>query len=226
MVPTHVAFIMDGNGRWANQHGKPRNYGHVKGSEVLEGLCNYAFDKGIKTVSFYAFSTENWSRPEDEVKRLMALLRRMLKKFLPKFIKDEIRLMVSGDVFSERVSEKNRSLILDAVAKTKDFTRGTVNICFNYGAKSEIVHAVNAAIKKGLPITEKTIEDNLWTKGLPDVDLMIRTSGEQRLSNYLLWQSAYAELYFTDTLWPDFSNEDLDKALEWFEGRKRRFGNV
>jgi len=124
------------------------------------------------------------------------------------------------------ITEKNRALISDAVEKTKDLTSGTVNICFNYGSKREIVHAVNAVIENGLPVTEQTISDNLWTKGLPDVDLVIRTSGEQRLSNFMLWQVAYAELYFTDCLWPDFSNEQFDKAIEWFEGRKRRFGNV
>ena len=165
-------------------------------------------------------------RPKDEVDRLMALLKGMLKKFLPKFIKRNIRLIVSGDLYSEKISEESRRMILDAIEKTKDLTAGTVNICFNYGAKDELVHAANAALQKGQPITVETISENLWTKDIPDVDLVIRTSGEQRLSNFLLWQSAYAEIYFTDCLWPDFSNEELDKALEWFEGRKRRFGNV
>ena len=226
MLPKHIAVIMDGNGRWAKMRGMPRNYGHQKGADVLEGLCNYAFERGIKYVSFYAFSTENWSRPEDEVKKLMTLMKKMLKKFLPKFIKRNIRLVVSGDLYSDKISDDARTLILDALEKTKDLKEGTINICFNYGSKAEIVHAANAAIENGLPITEQTISENLWTKDLPDVDLLIRPGGEIRLSNFMLWQAAYAELYFTDCLWPDFTNAELDKALEWFEGRQRRFGNV
>ena len=226
MLPEHVAFIMDGNGRWAKQRNKPRFAGHRKGAEVLEGLCNYLFDNGIKTASFYAFSTENWSRPQDEVEKLMSLMMRMLKKNVPRFIKDEIRLVVSGDLDSERISASNKKAILEAVEKTRFFTRGTINICFNYGAKSEIVHAANAAVKKGQPITEQTIAENLWVGDLPDVDLVIRTSGEQRLSNFMLWQCAYSEMYFTDCLWPDFDVSELKKALEWFDGRKRRFGGV
>ena len=226
MIPRHVAFIMDGNGRWAKMRGKPRSFGHKKGADVLEGLCNYALEKGIEYVSFYAFSTENWSRPEDEVKNLMTLLRRMLKKTLPRFIKKNIRLIVSGDLYSDHISESGRALILDAVEKTKNCDRATVNFCFNYGSKAEIVHAANAALSKGEPITEATISENLWANEIPDIDLLIRTSGEQRLSNFMLWQAAYAELYFTDCLWPDYSNAELDKALEWFAGRKRRFGNI
>ncbi len=226
MLPKHIAVIMDGNGRWAKTRGMPRSYGHQKGAEVMEGLCNYAFERGIKCVSFYAFSTENWSRPEDEVKKLMALMKKMLKKFLPKFVKRGIRLVVSGDLTSDKISDESKALIAEAVERTKDLKEGTINICFNYGSKSEIVHAANAAIKSGQPVTEQTISENLWTKGLPDVDLLIRPGGELRLSNFLLWQSAYAELYFIDCLWPDFTNEELDKALKWYEGRNRRFGNV
>ena len=226
MLPVHVAFIMDGNGRWAKKRNRPRSFGHKKGADVLEGISNYAFDLGIKYISFYAFSTENWARPEDEVKSLMVLLKTMLKKFLPKFIKRKIRLIVSGDLYSDKISDEGRKLILDAMEKTKDLTEGTVNVCFNYGSKNELVHAANEAIKKGLPVTEDTIAANLWTADMPDVDLLIRTSGEQRLSNFMLWQSAYAELYFTDCLWPDYSNEEFDKAIEWFENRQRRFGGV
>ena len=226
MIPQHIAIIMDGNGRWAKKRGMPRSYGHQKGADVLEGICNYALDRGVKCVSFYAFSTENWSRPDDEVKKLMALMKKMLKKFLPKFIKRNIRLVVSGDLTSDKISDESKKLISDAVEKTKDLTVGTVNICFNYGSKAEIVHAANAALEKGQPVTEQTISENLWTKDLPDVDLLIRPGGELRLSNYMLWQAAYAELYFTDCLWPDFTNEELEKAIQWFEGRSRRFGNV
>ena len=226
MLPRHVAFIMDGNGRWATARNMPRSYGHVKGSEVLEGLCNYAFDKGLKCLSFYAFSTENWSRPGSEVKSLMALLKRMLKKFLPVFIKRNIRLVVSGDLMSDKISDNGRKMIFSAMEKTKNLTGGIVNICFNYGSKNEIVHAVNAALEKGEKITEESISENLWCGELPDVDLVIRTSGEQRLSNFLLWQSAYAEIYFTDCLWPDYNEQEFDKALSWFESRQRRFGGV
>ncbi len=226
MLPTHIGFIMDGNGRWATMRGKPRNYGHKKGSEVLEKLCDYAFSKGVKVLSFYAFSTENWSRSQDEVTRLMSLLRLMLRKYLPKFMKEEIRLVVSGDLYSDRISEKGRKAILNAVEKTKNFNERICNICFNYGSRNEIVNAVNTLIEKGKKVDEKTFSSYLYTGELPDVDLIIRTSGEQRLSNFLLWQSAYAELYFTDTLWPDYTCEELQKALDWFDGRKRRFGGV
>ena len=133
---------------------------------------------------------------------------------------------MSGDLTSDKISDESKALIADAVEKTKDLKEGTINICFNYGSKSEIIHAANAAINSGQPITEQTISENLWTKGLPDVDLLIRPGGELRLSNFLLWQAAYAELYFIDCLWPDFTNEELDKALQWYEGRNRRFGNV
>ena len=226
MLPTHIGFIMDGNGRWATKRGKPRNFGHKKGSEVLEKLCNYAFSKGVKVMSFYAFSTENWSRSNDEVSRLMALLRIMLKKYLPKFIKEEIRLVVSGDIYSVKVSEKGRKAILDAVEKTKNFKERVCNICFNYGSRNEIVNAVNKLVERGEKVNEETFSKYLYTSDLPDVDLIIRTSGEQRLSNFLLWQSAYAELYFTDVLWPDYTEQELQKALDWFDGRKRRFGGV
>ncbi|MBP5177921.1 MAG: di-trans,poly-cis-decaprenylcistransferase [Clostridia bacterium] len=226
MLPRHIAVIMDGNGRWAKLRGKPRTFGHKKGADILEGLCDHAFEKGIKYVSFYAFSTENWSRPAEEIDKLMSIMKTAIKKFVPKFIKKNIRLTVSGDIYFEKIPEADRALILDAVEKTKDMTAGIVNICFNYGSRSELVRAANEAAKGGLPITEEGIAANLWTKDLPDVDLLIRTSGEIRLSNFMLWQAAYAELYFTDCLWPDFNNEELDKALEWFENRKRRFGGV
>lgn len=226
MLPTHIGFIMDGNGRWATARKKSRSYGHKKGSEVLEKLCDYAFKKGVKVMSFYAFSTENWSRSEEEVTKLMSLLRLMLKKYLPKFMKEEIRLVVSGDIYSDKISEKGRKAILDAVEKTKNFKERICNICFNYGSRDEIVHAVNTLVERGEKVDEQSFSKLLYTGDLPDVDLVIRTSGEQRLSNFLLWQSAYAEIYFTDTLWPDYNEQELQKALDWFEGRSRRFGGV
>lgn len=226
MLPRHVAFIMDGNGRWAKSRGLPRHAGHKKGADVLEKVCDRLDVLGVKYASFYAFSTENWSRPDDEVKKLMALLRSMVKKALPKLIKRQVKLTVSGDLFSDKVSKAGREATLDTIEKTKDLKNGTINICFNYGAKSEIVHAVNLALEKGLPITEETISQNLWVPELPEVDLVIRTSGEQRLSNFMLWQSAYAEIYFTDCLWPDFGDDELDAAINWFSERKRRFGGL
>lgn len=226
MLPKHIGFIMDGNGRWAKKQGKPRSFGHAKGAEVLEGLCDHLFEKGVRCLSFYAFSTENWSRPEEEVKKLNDLLVKFVKKFLPTFIKNKTRLVISGDLTSPRISESTRKKIMNAVEKTSEFTEHIVNICYNYGSRSEIVHAVNALLERGESVTERSIEENLWTNGLGDVDLIVRTSGEQRLSNFLLWQSAYAELYFTDCLWPDFTNDEADKALTWFENRKRTFGGV
>ncbi len=223
-VPKHVAFIMDGNGRWAKARGKSRSFGHVKGAEVLDALCDRARDLGIHTLSFYAFSTENWKRPKEEVSRLLALLSRLLKTKLPYLIKNQTRLLVSGDL--SVLDKKRRDNIENAMKKTAHFTERTVNICFNYGSRSEILRAVNSLVEKGEFVDEKAFEQELYTKDLSDVDLVIRTSGEKRLSNFLLWQSAYAEIYFTDVLWPDFTPERFDEALEWYYKRNRRFGGV
>ena len=223
-VPLHVGFIMDGNGRWAAARGKSRNYGHLKGVQVLEPLVKRAIDRGIKVVSFYALSTENWSRPQTEVKRLLSLMMSALEKLLPKLIKNELRLKISGDISC--LDPRRIKKINSALEKTKDYKKGVVNICFNYGSRSEILSAVNKAVEAGVKLTENDFSSLLYTFDLPDVDMIIRTSGEQRLSNFLLWQSAYAELYFTPVMWPDFTPEEFDKAIEWYCGRDRRFGGT
>ncbi len=220
----HVAFIMDGNGRWATAKGEPRLNGHKAGAKAMEEIVPYAFSRGATVLSFYAFSTENWSRPKAEVSGILSLLMVLLKRNLQYLQKNDIRLMVSGDLTP--LSEKRRKLISDAIERTKDNGK-TVNILFNYGGKSDILHAFKGLMEKGITNpTEKDIEAELYTKNLPPVDMVIRTGGEKRLSNFMLWQTAYTELYFTDVLWPDFKTGDLDEAIRWFEGRSRRYGGI
>lgn len=220
----HVAFIMDGNGRWATAKNLPRLEGHKAGAKAMENIVSYAFSKGADVLSFYAFSTENWSRPKTEVNGILSLLMAMLTKNLPKLIQRKIRLVVSGDL--SPLSATRRKKIMDAIEKTKDFDK-TINVLFNYGGKSDVMHAVKELIRKGVKDpSEEDFERELYTKDIPPVDLVIRTSGEKRLSNFMLWQTAYAELYFTDVLWPDFGKDDYDLAVQWFGGRKRRFGGI
>ena len=224
-IPNHVGFIMDGNGRWAKLRGKPRTYGHSKGADAIQGVVKGCYKKGIKAVSLYAFSTENWSRPKEEVDKIFDLLAKFLKKHVKTLIKYEARLNISGDI--SVLPNHLLTEIESVLEKTKHFTENTLNIALNYGSRLEIVRAVNNIIKEGVEnITEEDFSKYLYTANLPDVDLIVRTSGECRLSNFLLYQSAYAELYFTDVLWPDFSEEELEKALEWFDGRDRRYGNI
>lgn len=225
VLPVHVGFIMDGNGRWAKSKGKSRNFGHRKGSEVIEEVLKTCFDAGVKNVTLYAFSTENWNRPKEEVDEILRILDKFIDKYRQKASKGDIRLCVFGD-FS-RLDENMKSRIEAAVESTKGGKSGTVNIALGYGSRQEITRAIQNIIKDGVTqITDDTLSDYLYTAGQPDVDLIVRTSGEQRLSNFLLYQSAYAELYFTDVLWPDFKREEVIKALRWFEGRHRRFGKV
>jgi undecaprenyl diphosphate synthase len=222
-LPKHVAFIMDGNGRWAKKRGKSRSVGHRAGYKALDTLISYAFDRGIEVLSFYAFSTENWSRPEEEVSKLMALMARALKASAPKLCRNKVRFMISCDY--SMVKPKVKQDIDELIAKTANFEGKTLNICFNYGSRAEIVRAFNLMISDGVKeVDEQTVSKYLWTASIPDPDLVVRTSGEQRLSNFLLWQSCYSELYFTDVLWPDFSPEEFEKALDWFASRERRFG--
>ena len=224
-IPRHIAFIMDGNGRWAKSKGQPRNFGHLKGSERIEEIVLKSFDLGVECVSFYAFSTENWQRPKEEVDKLMSILKSFLKKHLKLLIKNQVKLVISGDLTnldSSLVKEIN-----NALEKTSAFTDKVMNIAFNYGGRQEILNAVNTLLKSGkTSVTEQEFENALYTKGLPDIDLMIRTSGEQRTSNFFPWQLVYAELYFTEVLWPDFSKEELIKAIKWYTLRDRRFGKV
>lgn len=225
IVPRHVGIIMDGNGRWAKQRGKPRSYGHKKGADVIDEVVTACFERGADAVSLYAFSTENWVRPKEEVDAIFGLLGILIDKKLAKLIKNEVKLIISGDISS--LPEGLRKKCSNAVQKSGNFKGKVLNVALNYGSRAEITRAVNVALGSGrTEITEEDISAGLYTAGLPDIDLVIRTSGEMRLSNFFLWQCAYAEFYFTDVLWPDFRKEELDKAFEWYSHRKRRFGGV
>lgn len=223
-VPRHIGFIMDGNGRWAKLRGKSRSYGHKKGADVIEEVVSACFDEGVKAVSLYAFSTENWSRPKEEIDTIFDLLEKFLRRYENKLVNERIRLIISGDL--SEISEKLRNRSISVMKNTERFVGKTLNIAINYGGRAEIVRAAKLLSETGEPITEENLAGRLYTTGLPDIDLVVRTSGESRLSNFFLWQCAYAELYFTDVLWPDFKTEELKKALDWFAGRKRRFGNI
>ena len=223
-VPSHVGIIMDGNGRWATARGKKRSFGHKAGSDNVDRIVTHAFNRGIKSLTLYAFSSENWSRPKEEVDELMRLLKVYFKKFSSKIMKNNVRLTVSGE--REGLSSDLIKVIEDGEKKSQFNTAFNVNIALNYGGRQEIVHAVNALIKKGEPITVEGISENLYTARLGEPDLIIRTGGEQRLSNFLLYQGAYSELYFTPVLWPDFDEKEFDKALDSFGLRERRFGGV
>lgn len=223
-VPRHIGFIMDGNGRWAKLRGKSRSYGHKKGADVIEEVVSACFDEGVEAVSLYAFSTENWSRPKEEIDTIFDLLEKFLRRYENKLVNERIRLIISGDL--SEISEKLRNRSISVMKNTERFVGKTLNIAINYGGRAEIVRAAKLLAETGEPITEENLAGRLYTAGLPDIDLAVRTSGESRLSNFFLWQCAYAELYFTDVLWPDFGAEELKKALDWFAGRKRRFGNI
>ena len=229
-VPNHIAIILDGNGRWAKSKGMPRNYGHIKGCENLEYICEVAKELGVKYLTVYAFSTENWKRSREEVEGLMNLFRNYLKKCIKISKKNNMRVRVIGDpsAFDEDIQTKIREL----EEFSKDFDELHFQIVLNYGSRDEITRAVNRMLedqRKGVltgPVTESTISDYLDTAGIPDPDLMIRTSGELRLSNYLLWQLAYTEFYFIDVPWPDFKKDELVKAIEKYNERDRRYGGV
>ena len=230
-VPQHVAIILDGNGRWAKSKGMPRTYGHTVGAKNVETICRAAHDMGIKYLTFYAFSTENWNRPDDEVTALMNLLSNYLSTCKRTAKKNNMRVRVIGDI--SRLAPKFQAQIKEIEEYSKDFTGLNMTIAINYGSRDEIRRAVKsiaaeAACGKISPedVTEELISSKLDTSDIPDPDLMIRTSGEQRLSNYLLWQLAYSEFYFTDTPWPAFSPEDLKLAVENYENRNRRFGKT
>ena len=229
-IPQHVAIILDGNGRWAKKRHLPRNMGHRQGSKVVEQIIEDAHDLGIKYLTVYAFSTENWKRPQDEVNALMKLLRDYLKTCIKRANKNNMKVRVIGDItgLSEDLQEK----IVELEKASKDNTGINFTIALNYGSRDEITRAVNRMLedqkagKLETPVSEDTISDYLDTAGIPDPDLMIRTSGELRLSNYLLWQLAYSEFYFTDVPWPDFKKEELVKAIEKYNERDRRYGGV
>lgn len=230
-VPQHVAIILDGNGRWAKSKGMPRNYGHVQGAKTLEVICEEAYRMGIQYLTVYAFSTENWDRPADEVDALMGLLRNYMKTCLKTAAKNNMCVRVIGK--KSRLDEDIRKRIGELEEATKDNTGLHFQIAINYGGRDEIVRAVRKLakqVKDGalLPeeITQERLTDALDTAGTPEPDLLIRTCGEQRISNFLLWQLAYTEFYFTPIAWPDFSKEELEKAVAAYNKRDRRYGLV
>lgn len=230
-VPEHIAIILDGNGRWAKAKGMPRTYGHTVGAKNVETICRAAHDMGVKYVTMYAFSTENWSRPADEVKALMKLLGEYIKTCMKTAKKDNLRVRFIGDL--SKLDDKLRANIKELTEYSSQFTGLTLTIAINYGSRDEMTRAIrNVAsdVKAGEiqpeDINEKLFSSYLDTKDIPDPDFMIRTSGEQRLSNYLLWQLAYAEFYFTPVAWPDFTPDELKKAIEEYDKRNRRFGGI
>ena len=230
-LPKHIALILDGNGRWANKRGLPRNLGHKAGAENLYKIVKYAYEIGIKAVTVFAFSTENWNRPEEEVNYLMQEALRFKEQYKEGINKNNFRVKIIGE------RNKLNQDILDLIDQTNESTKGKndfyFTVCLNYGSMQEITHAVkeiskevkNGTLNEG-EITPELIDSYLYTNELPKLDLLIRTSGELRISNFLLWQLAYAELYFTNTYWPDFSEKDLLVAIENFQNRKRRFGGL
>ena len=222
-VPEHVAMIMDGNGRWATQRGKRRGEGHKAGAKTLGDVLEWCGDRGIKYLTVYAFSTENWKRPKEEVNGLMDLFARMLKTKERSFMKNRVRFRMIGR--RGDLSKKLLAVIEALERKTAHFERQFI-VAISYGGRAEIIDAMNAAIRKGEPLTEETFRNYLYAPDVPDPDLVIRTSGELRTSNFLLWETAYSEYYFTDVLWPDFSEAELDKALEAYAQRHRRKGGV
>lgn len=230
-VPQHVAIILDGNGRWAKSKGMPRNYGHAQGSKNVEQICEDAWRMGIKYLTVYAFSTENWNRPQDEVDALMKLLRNYMKTCLKTAAKNDMKIRVIGDV--TRLDTDIRTRIAELEESTKNNGGLNFQIAINYGSRDEILRAVrriadDCAKQKTDPaqIDERMFERYLDTHDIPDPDLLIRTSGELRLSNFLLWQLAYTEFYFTDIHWPDFTKEELMKAIDQYNARDRRYGGV
>ncbi len=230
-VPRHVAIILDGNGRWAKKRNMPRNYGHSRGSKNVEVITKAAHDLGIKYLTVYAFSTENWNRPKGEVDALMRLLREYMKTCLKTAKKNNMRVRVIGDI--SRLDPDIIDGIRELEEASKDYDGLYFQIAVNYGGRDEMIRAVKklaADVKDGMvevdAIDEPLFASYLDTRDIPDPDLLIRTSGEERLSNFLLWQLAYAEFYFTDVLWPDFSKEDLEEAIREYSKRNRRYGGV
>ena len=223
-IPNHIAIIMDGNGRWAEKRGLPRTFGHKEGADALRKIITYAGKIGVKYLTVYAFSTENWKRSKDEIDALMFLFKTYLKNEEKNIMKNNVRFLVSG--------RKNgvSSSLLEAIKKLEDKSRDntglTLNIAFNYGGRAEIIDAVNSILKSGADnINEEDFSKYLYND-IPDPELLIRTSGEFRISNFLLWQIAYSEIYITKALWPDFDEKELDKAIESYNERDRRFGGV
>ena len=230
-VPQHIAIILDGNGRWAKAKGMPRNYGHAQGSKNVERICEEAWRMGIKYLTVYAFSTENWKRPAEEVTAIMGLLKKYLLEAIGRMERDRVKMRFFGDL--SLLDPELQRLCRRTEEISTHYEGCQVNICLNYGGRDEVLRAARAfaqACVRGESrpedLTEEVFGSYLFSAGVPDPDLVIRPSGEIRISNFLLWQSAYAEFYFTDVLWPDFTKEELHKALAAYQGRSRRFGGV
>ncbi len=224
-VPQHIAIIMDGNGRWAKKHHLPRQEGHRRGAHSAQRVIETCIDYNIPNLTLYAFSTENWSRPKVEVEGILKLLEDRLDEGIKFALDKGIKVRHLGKL--DRLPDKIRNKIKEATERTRDNERLTLGLAFNYGGRDEIVEAIQRIIQSGISaqnINESTVCDSLYTRGMPDPDLIIRTGGEMRLSNFLLWQAAYAEIYFTDVLWPDFNKSEINKALNDFNKRQRRFG--
>lgn len=222
-IPTHIAVIMDGNRRWARKRLLPAAAGHSAGVEAVHRIVRSCSKLGVKYLTIYAFSTENWARAKDEVNALMFLLDKAIREYVSELMEGNVRLVFSGDLSA--LPEKTRQSLLDGAARLKDNTGLTLNLALNYGGRQEILAAANKAIAAGIKkLDEKTFSSFMYTADMPDPDLLIRTSGEQRLSNFLLWQTAYTEFYVTDTLWPDFDENDLIEAIKSFNKREIRRG--
>jgi undecaprenyl diphosphate synthase len=226
-IPQHVAIIMDGNGRWALQRGLPRLAGHKAGTENLRRVIRASVELGVKYLTIYAFSTENWGRPPEEVKGLMYILEDVIDRELNELHKEGVQLRHIGRL--ERLAPSLQEKVLDAIDVTKNNDRLILNIAFNYGGRDEIVQAIQRMMKDGVPpekVTDELVSQYLYTAGVPDPDLIIRTSGELRVSNFLIWQAAYSEWYITPTFWPDFDKDEYRRALESFAHRDRRYGKI
>ena len=223
-LPKHIALIMDGNGRWAKKRLMPRSFGHKKGMERMIGLMEHAFDLGVDYITVYALSTENLNRPKEELAGLFDLIRNHFAEYMERICARGVRLRVIGD--TSLLPTDVQEILIASQAKTEKYEGKGINVALCYGARAEIVRAANLAIERGEPLTEESFSFLLYTGGQPDPDLIIRTGKEVRLSNFLLWQAAYAELYFSDKMFPEFSDKDLENAIEWYGARVRRFGKT
>ncbi len=230
-IPRHVAIIMDGNGRWAKQQKKPRLYGHKIGVETVQTIVECASEWGVEVLTLYAFSTENWKRPAAEVGGLMGLLKNYLQKELSRMLTNKIRLTSIGDI--QKLPRDVRDVLENTIRDTAENDKLTLNLALSYGGRFELIRAIRniaAEVKSGdittADIDEKLIDNHLYTAGLPEPDLLIRTGGEARLSNFLLWQASYAEIYFTDVMWPEFRDQAFADAIAEYQGRERRFGRT
>ena len=224
-IPRHIAIIMDGNRRWAKRRLLPTGYGHKKGFDTFVSVADACGKIGVEYLTVYAFSTENWSRSAEEVDTLTGIIKDSVESYIPKLAKNNMRLRVLGEM--HRFDNETQKALTDSITASQNNTGLNVNICLSYGGRADITAAVNKLLASGKnEVTEKDITENLYTAGMPEPELMIRTGGEIRISNFLLWQCAYSEMYFTDQLWPDFNADSLMDAVKWYSGRHRRFGGT